>query len=138
MARKKKTKSDADGYQGLGGSSFTADVDSGLGKQAQAPGLDSVKLPPGGFSNVGGSSFGDDVDEGLGNKNSNNSAFGGLGGNSFAADADKGLGAQAPGKMYQQEPEQEPAPVPEAKSKKKKAKPKNMIDEWSELAGGGW
>ena len=136
MTQKKKSKSDAEGYQGLGGSSFTADVDKGLGKQSQAPGLDSVKVPPGG---LGGSNFGDDVDSGLGTKNSNNSAFGGLGGSSFSADADKALSAQAPGKMYQQEPEQQPEqqPAPKIKAKKRESS-KNMIDEWSELAGGGW
>jgi len=136
MARKKKSKSDDDGYQNLGGNSFGDDVDSGLGKQAQAPGLDSVKLPPGGFESLGGSTFGDDVDSGLGTKNSNTSAFGGLGGSSFAADADKGLGEQPPGR--QQEPVPVPAPEPKAKAKKTKAKPKNMLDEWTELAGGGW
>ena len=102
------------------------------------------------FDGLGGNSFGDDVDEGLGTKNSNNSAFNNLGGNSFGDDVDIGLGkqSQAPnldsvklpeggfgGNNFQEDIEQGISKTPE---QKKKSGSKNLIDEWTDAAGGGW
>lgn len=47
-----------------------------------------------------------------------NQDFGGFGGNSFGDDIDTGIGKQQP--------------------QKKKAGPKNILDEWTDAAGGGW
>lgn len=65
------------------------------------------------------------MEKGLGKRGSNseepqgfNQDFGGFGGNSFGDNADADIDEQPP--------------------KKKKAGPKNILDEWTDAAGGGW
>ena len=74
-----------------------------------------------GFDGLGGNSFQDDMEKGLGKRGSNsgepqgfNQDFGSVGGDNVDAGIDK----QPP--------------------KKKKAGSKNILDEWTEAAGGGW
>jgi len=71
-----------------------------------------------GYDGLGGNSFGEDVDRGLGTNTSDNSTFRGAGGNSFGEDMDTGLGKK---------PQQ-----------KKQSGRKNIMDEWTDAAGGGW
>ena len=75
-----------------------------------------------GYEGLGGSSFQEDMERGLGKRGNSGEESQGFnqdfGGNSFGDDVDAGLG-----KTPQQ---------------KKKAGPKNILDEWTDAAGGGW
>ena len=74
-----------------------------------------------GFDGLGGNSFQDDMEKGLGKRGSNSGGpqgFGNIGGSNFGDADDTGIDKQPP--------------------QKKKVGPKNILDEWTEAAGGGW